>query len=298
LETLGAQDLLVRGDATRSLSRDLVFTLPVNAHQGGTTWYSLHTHFVVVLDRHSGSGWVYASGSTNGRAVVQDQLRVVRRRGRLKTTWSKVGLIGGNQDGVVSGERIELTDENFAQLAGIKPGRNTLHFQLETYGDARVKSLRVLPDTALKASPIGPGALDLRVSATPGPRLEVGELLTITARLVNKGGLPVRNVILSLSYQPSSFRLVRGHREKIAVIGKEPVTRVFVVRALSLGPQKLSLGVDSVNSSPSAVLTPTVVKPSSTNWVLWGSIGAVAVGLGLAGVGRHRLVRSRIGRRE
>lgn len=302
LRSLGVPQLVIT-HPSRSVvqSQALRYRLPAGARQGAGRWYVMRLHFLLKLASTSGPGLIDISGETNGRSSDLDEVAVSRRRGVLQLAWNQVGLIDGRREGTTHGARLELTDRNVMVNAGVQPGLNTLRFQVEQYGKARLAQLTIFGDSGIIASRLSPGVLVLHVSAHPGPTIAVGQTLTVTARIDNRGQRPVRRVSLSLDYPATQFRLLSGKAsEQVAEIGHRPYLQTYRLKAIAPGSTRarpISLAVDSVNANPGATLTPTVVARRSTNITLWLTIALAGFGGLLIAVGRtwrHQGRRSRV----
>lgn len=195
LARLGYGDLSVpgpRGGALRS-SRSVTFRLPRGAHQGGRTWYIGRVFLTVHLAPTSGSGLAYASALSGRDAFAQIKLQIRRRRNRLITTWSTVGLITGPVRRTTAGRQIRISFANYLTYDSIRAGPRRIDFQVEQFGAARVASVDVGRRSGLRVTRTGPGAVAItaRLRAAPA-RVNVPAVLDITLR--NPGDLAVTNL--------------------------------------------------------------------------------------------------------
>lgn len=275
---------------TLTRSRPYAFSLPTNAHQGGHEWFVMRLHFRLELADDSGSGLVDVSASTDGgwsSDLVEIHVRRVGSATRLH--WSKVGLIAGAATGQVVGHSLELADANIMLVRGIRPGPNTLQFELRSSGKARVARVVVYPNSGVYTSRFGPGTLRLHLSASPGPELHVGQTLHVKMTLRDPHPRPVRRVNVDLSYDKKHFRLLNppAQMQIPAVTHDRPYQRTFDLRTLAVGTPTVDVLAQSVNASPEATVTPTIVATGGFRWNVWLPLIALVAGATLFVIGRH-----------
>ena len=120
LTRLGAGALDLAAHPRRD-GRSVRYRLPAGARQGPARWYLVHVHFRATLSRHTKSGLVYVTASTDGRAGHMVTLRIRRRPGRQsRIAWTTLDLIRGGVRGVVRGRTVELDVENYVQNRGVR----------------------------------------------------------------------------------------------------------------------------------------------------------------------------------
>jgi hypothetical protein len=80
---------------------------------------------------------------------------------------------------------------NYFQYSGVRPGRNILTFAVSQQEGARIKSLRVFPDSGILVSPNGPSAVELTPSLSDRD-IRVGEpfRLKFSVRSVGEAAVP------------------------------------------------------------------------------------------------------------
>lgn len=282
------QPTLRRPFITRS--RPLPFSLPAHAHEGGDEWFVMRLHFRLELAPDSGSGLIDVSASTDG-GWSSDMIEIhVQRVGRTtRLDWSKVGLIAGAVNGHVAGRSVELADSNIMIMRGVRPGVNTMQFEVRSSENARVRRVTIYPDSGVYFTSSGPGTLQLHLSASPGPQLRVGQTLHVRMSLRDPNPRPVRRVNLALSFDKKYFQLLNPPvPTQIRVVARaRPYRHTFDLRALSVGRSTINLVTQSVNASPTANVTPTIVAAGGFRWGTWLPVITLVAGAILLGVGRH-----------
>ena len=250
----------------------------------------MHLHFGVEVAPDTGSGVVDVSASSDSRSSDLVELRIGRVANVIHLSWNKVGLIHGTATRSVVGRRVKLEDQNIMVLAGVRPGENYLQYQVEAFGQARLRRIVVYPDSGISKSSQGPGTLRLHVSAKPGPRLRVGQILHVTMNVTDPQARPVRAVTAGLSYDRKAFRLLNPPPLiQLPVVSRShPYRRIFDLRVLAVGKPTIEVGAQSVNASPEATITPTVrAGPAGFQWSLWTPLAGVALGAALIIAGRR-----------
>ncbi|MGH3033222.1 MAG: hypothetical protein ACRDON_01530 [Gaiellaceae bacterium] len=297
--TARASDLVRVGDQRFPLRADVerlsvAYRLPAGAEQGEPDWYLVRLHLRLALDPRSGNGLAYVSALTNGRAAAQVKLETRRGAAGLETTWSTVGLLEGRVERTTSARTIGVRFRNYLQLAGVRPGRNVLTFQLERYGVVQLRSLRILPDSGIEVSPLSPARVRLELTLPEG-EVAAGDRFTVRYRLTNAGDRAAQDVVVLPSFPEGVLRVV-GARERRyeALRGGDRAAGAFTFEALTAGRFQVALAVRSSANRPAALVevsvqTPTTVSGRGTSWLVAPAATLTAAALLAARRLRRRL---------
>ena len=124
------------------------------------------------------------------------------------------GLVGRS----TPGRRVEVINENFLQLGGVRPGVNTLSFAVDQLRSARVRAVQILPDSgtfALRARRKGDSRLAVTVdSASASPTAAVPVRIAPRQSALDRiAPFPVLVVVAGTALALGGAALVRRRRE-------------------------------------------------------------------------------------
>ena len=260
LRSLGSQPLDLRAGERR----ELAFVLPVGARQGPGRWYRLRMDVRVTLAPGSGDGNVYVVGSTNGRAAEMAKVRVQGGASSApRLAWSTLDLLHGPASGVVRGREVTLSSENYVQDRGVRPGANTLTFDVETLGKVRVESVTILPGSGLRVTAERPAHLVLE-PRLPAERPAVGETLTVPYVITNDGDVAARNVRIEATSESRALRLAGAPRTIETLAGGQRFDGEIRVRPTRAGNYRFELaaGTDNANRPLVEIAVPARAAPA------------------------------------
>jgi hypothetical protein len=272
----------------------VAYRLPAGAKQGAPDWYLVRLDLRLVLDPTSGNGLAYVSALTNGRAAAQVKLETRRGAAGLETTWSTVGLLDGRVERTTSARTIEVRFRNYLQLAGVKPGRNLLTFQLERYGDVKLRSVRILPDSGIEVSPLSPARVRLEVRLPEG-EVAAGDRFTVRYRLTNAGDRAAHDVVVLPTFPESALRVVGAPERRHEVLRSgQQTSGALTFEALAAGRFEVALAVRSSANRPAALIDIPVRASGATA----SARGGIWVVVPLAALGAASLLTGRRVRRR
>jgi hypothetical protein len=202
-KSLGTPQIRLSGDALQS-GASVRYVLPSGAREGPGHWYILHLHARITIDASSGDGRAYLSGTASGYGAAQIVVRV--RSGVGATEWDSVGMLNGSERHSVRGRIVDVRFANVIPYAGVRGGKNELHFKVDEYG-ARVESVVVLGDSAIEYTRIGPARLVAKATLED-EHPKVGRRLVVTLRLTNTGDRPARMIRVSTMTVGARLRLL------------------------------------------------------------------------------------------
>jgi hypothetical protein len=142
-------------------------------------------------------------------------------------------MLAGYEPHVSRARRIEVEETNFLPIAGVRPGRNTIEFQLEEFGARAVAGVRVLGDTGLYHTRAGPPVLRLGVRSPDG-KVGVGGRARLADDLSLVSGWSPEGVGITAAGRGGCARLDAGAR-RFARIGHRRVGGTLVLRAVRAG---------------------------------------------------------------
>jgi hypothetical protein len=199
-----------------------------------------------------GAGGVYQlSAGTNGRTAAQ----IIFRNGPREVTADTFGLIDGHRVDRTFGRTITTGLENYAQMEGIRPGRNRLEFHLETIRGPAPKRFEILRDSSIKLTDAHPYEIEIEGPSAP-IAATAGEEFSVPFRVTRRGGRPdvpvtMRFTGLGLESDGSaerSFRIGGGRSGEFRVQADRP------------GRYRGSIAADAYNA-PKAAIT-VIVQPA------------------------------------
>jgi hypothetical protein len=263
----------------------VAFALPSKARQGRGVWYLVRLHAVLRISAGGGPGSIYLSSLVNGAAANQVEVEV-RRTPECSSLvrWSTVDLLEGFRARESCGSTIEVDTTNFVQYRGIRPGLNHLAFQLERFRRAEVRTARILPDSGISVSRLGPAKLtfepaELTQDVHPGTRFDLPFVLR------NVGDRPARRLVVELAPVDGLDTLGATRRRYGEIAPGGTLKGAFRLRAKSLGHQQISIAAVSTANHPEIGLDLAVSPRSRDDESVAARIlsmgGVVAIGLGL-----------------
>lgn len=151
-----AVQLPVRKEPARVRLR---YRLPPGARQGSSGWYLIHLHFAITIAPGTRAGHASVSAVSHDYVGVLVKFKRSARDSRIR--WNMLDLIRGWVDRTTTSRVIEVKASNYLPFRGVRPGGNTFMVVLRRTGALRIDGLRVLADSGLQLSRLGPARLEL-----------------------------------------------------------------------------------------------------------------------------------------
>jgi len=272
------------------------YRLPPGSREGAGVWYLLRLHALVRFAPGGRRSLAYLTGATNDRTASLVKLSVPPADSNAPVRWSTSDMLNGFVERTTPGSRVEVITENFLQFAGVRPGVNTLSFTADQLGAARMRSIRILPDSGIAIMGDGPAQLSAEASASRAS-LRAGDAFRVRVIVANPSRRMARQIRVGVSVAgaavgpagPTSRRL-----RDLPPDGRAVAT--FPLRASEKGTARVVVSVDSASSSPTGVVAVRVAsKPSTLEQVgrvaiLVGAFGAALVLVALSLMRRPRRV--------
>ena len=206
------------------------------------------------IDEDSAPGLITVSSSSNGRTMAALDFRVLEPGSPPLVRGTAVSLTGSK---LRQGRKTtwEGTFANYFQYSGVRPGRNVLTFGVSQQEGARLKSLRVFPDSGILVTRNGPSAVELTPSLSDRD-IRVGESfrLKFSVRSVGEAAVPAGGKV-AISAGP--LRVIGPRSIKL---GRIPLGRA------ETGVFKL-VGERSGNSPITQRVTTSVAAAISFAWI-------------------------------
>jgi hypothetical protein len=141
------------------------FRLPDGSKQGHGSWYALRLAFEWHgMPRDGEIAYLYARW--NGAAMYQFKMTNRRSRNLSGSEWSMVDAIWGGSGGIEFTDDFRAASTNYATIAGIVPGDNTIEFELDLdFTSAKDLTVRIMRESAVIATRWGPTDVQLRGTA-------------------------------------------------------------------------------------------------------------------------------------
>jgi hypothetical protein len=254
LREMGYGDqLLAKGAYLTKIKRDNIeYRLPAGAKQGAPDWYMLKLHYSLVLSPRSGSGIVYLTASTNGRAAAMITFDVNKRGEKLKVTRSDLGLVSGNRKQASAKRVWNGAFTNYLQYKGVREGMNSLTFKFLQLGSARIDSWKIYSDTGIVRTRNGPSRIEL-IPSIGERRIVVGDRFRVGFRIQNTSRTPVPaggRVTLRVSTK-SALAVIGSDSTRLrSISGRRSVSGSFLLEARKAGSIPITLGASSWGGSP------------------------------------------------
>ena len=266
LGTLGYSEVSVPTDKVpaitspaEALNRSIPvpITLPSDARQSNDQGWILYTNFVLEFEPDSGPGWVQISADVNDRTAIQ---LTVENYG--VGYWAKwVELINGSSRVYTLDPSQTYHIANYAQVGGIKPGQGQLAFQLIIFGEARVKRLVFLEDTALIRIPLAVPTLQMQPSARDSV-LAVGREFALDLQLTSDGW-PVKSPSVQVIDPDNAFRIEYNPDAHMDALSGTKTLR-YAITPLKAGERPLYFSASTANAgNPEVRLIATVHERDS-----------------------------------
>lgn len=278
LGELGYSEVLVPTDTISTASEYLAvnrspqipITLPPNARQGHDQVWVLYAHLVLEFEPDSGAGAVQITADVNDR--TSHQLVVVNGGRGYRANHAE--LPGGENPSYTLDRLQTYRIANYAQTGGIKPGEGHLTFKLWIQGEARVKRLAFLEDTALMRFPIPaptprpqPSArapvpvLHMQPSARDST-LAVGREFALDLRLTSDD-LPVKSPSVQVIDPDNAFRIEYNPDARMDALSGTRTLR-YAITPLKAGERPLYFSASTANAgNPEVRLIATVHERDS-----------------------------------
>ena len=245
--------------------------------------YLLRQDVLVEIAQDSGPGTVSVVGQTNGSNSTEVLIKVKRDgNGRLKARWYTYDLLAGEHSGVLGDRPARIRTENYTPFNSVVPGSNTLGFSVESFGEARLDSAKVLADSGISTTWLKPARINLSVDPRDDGELVVGKAIGLDIRVANVGDRVARDVRVRLRPLSKKASLL-GRREYRfdELTGAESGT--FFVMPKREGPVKFAFSAQSANANnPGGYLNgdissgagPTIPAPP---WLLAALVSGLAI---------------------
>lgn len=270
----------------RSGSRTLAYSLPRGTVQGRPLWYLVRLDAAVDLPAADGS--YLLSVDTDGYTCLQVEYAV---RGGVTTTDS-LDLVAGRRLSRTTGPASSVHLQNYLQLHGVQPGRNTWTVTWETLSGPGARSVTVSPGSGVSATAVRPDELGLQVVRSP-VTVVLGRDADLPFRLVRRGGRPDRPVTVQLQHAGGGLPATGASSRRLPGIGSGS-SGAFRVHAAAIGRYTVGIRVDNAYNSPAALVT-VVVQPPVRRQVdpRRAAVAAAALLCGAGGLGLTRYRRRR-----
>jgi len=196
LEMLGYEDVVFEQPSDFE-KKDFHYCLPDGAKQGPEDWYLIHISYDVIVSKDSGTGSLLISSLSNDYSSAQiEVITEYNDNGALVTTWNTVDLVNDYLEYSSQGLRASGNFTNYMQTSGIRQGKSTLSFQLETFGDIKVEKVIISKDSGIEFTSVSPPHLDLEAECRT-PNAGVGAPIILYFSLTNNGDLPAKDVVVT-----------------------------------------------------------------------------------------------------
>jgi hypothetical protein len=261
LHRLGYPDE-VRHDTKADLRRPrILYRLPPTASQGPRDWYLIRLHLRVVLNRTTGPGTLYVTSTTDAATCGLVELRVDRISGR-RIDWTSSGIVNGIQHGHSRGRILELRYANYLQRAGVKGGINDLDFQLTRRGSLRVSEVRILDDSGIEFSRLGPAEVHLNAHLLSSRSvINVGHRFVVQFILSNEGERTSHRIHVGAAYSSSRVRLLRARGVEVASLRRDEASHgSFTFLARKPGRTTIFLSGDTSSNHPGDAVSVVIVR--------------------------------------
>lgn len=246
-------------------SPQIPITLPPNARQGYDQVWVLYAHLVLEFEPDSGAGAVQITADVNNR--TSHQLNVVNGGRGYRANHAE--LPGGGIPSYTLDRLQTYRIANYAQTGGIKPGEGHLTFKLRIQGEARVKRLAFLEDTALMRFPIPAPTPRPQLSARPpvpvlhmqpsarDSTLAVGREFVLDLRLTSDGW-PVKSPSVQVIDPDNAFRIEYNPDARMDILSGTKTLRYFLT-PLKAGEYPIYFSASTANAgNPEVRLIATV----------------------------------------
>jgi len=257
------------------------YRLPPGSQEGAGVWYLLRLHALVDFAPGGRRSLAYLTGATNDRTASLVKLSVPPGGSDAPVRWSTSDMLNGFVERTTGGSRVEVITENFLQFAGVRPGVNTLSFAADQLRAARVRSVRILPDSGIAIMGDGPAQLSAAASASRAS-LRTGDAFRVHVTVANPSRRVARQIRLGVSVAGDAVGPTGPTSRWLRDLppdGRAAAT--FSLRARQNGMAHVVVSVDSASSSPTSVVPVRVAsKPSILEQV--GRIVILAVVFGAA----------------
>jgi hypothetical protein len=255
-------------------------TLPPDAAQGPTTWYTFALRFrVTFADGGADRGSARVSASVNGGAAALVTLRSQADGVRVFHD----GYLAGPRNTVTLDRTTEVVYENYVQTKGIRPGPGSFEIALDDRGKL-VRELRIEP-----ASGVYPTAAHPEQLAVSAPRridARVGETIDLRYALTRRGQRADRPVTVSAETAGGPIRLdSQESRYESVGSGRDGS---FRVTAAETGQYQIRLTAQGGYNQPTATVL-VVVAPARSS----GDVAQLLAAGGLSLVGLVVLMSAR-----
>lgn len=232
--------------------------------------------------------------STHGCVGEMVNVHVRARPGRLPlVSWNTTDLIHGTRGYRGDEQSMVVRGTNYIPYCGVHPGPTQLAFEMQRYGQVRLKSAVILASSGLEVTRKDAPELKLRSSLSEEP--EVGKDFTVSYRLENLGDRPARKAYIRLISTSGSVDVIGAQTKRLHEIRH---LSKGVIHAIGTRPGSFSLeliaGASNANHPYGSIKGMVLAAGSqesslSSSW-LFVAWGAFVVG---AGLGVRLVLRSR-----
>lgn len=204
----------------------------------------------------------YLTGATNGRTASLTRLVVAPGNGPVH--WSSFDQLDGLVTRTTPGRRVEVINENFLQFGGVRPGVNTLSFAVDQLRSARVRAVRILPDSGIEITGDGPAELTADASVSRAG-VRVGEPFHVRVVVANPSRRPASQIRAHLDVDGTVVSPVGATSRRLRDLPPDGrASATFALRARRKGDSRLAVTVDSASASPTAAVPVRIAPRQST----------------------------------
>ena len=238
------------------------YRLPAGAREGADAWYLVRLHALVDFAPGTRRSLAYLTGATNGRTASLTRLVVAPGNGPVH--WSSFDQLDGLVTRTTPGRRVEVINENFLQFGGVRPGVNTLSFAVDQLRSARVRAVRILPDSGIEITGAGPAELTADASVSRAG-VRVGEPFHVRVVVANPSRRPASQIRAHLDVDGTVVSPVGATSRRLRDLPPDGrASATFALRARRKGDSRLAVTVDSASASPTAAVPVRIAPRQST----------------------------------
>jgi hypothetical protein len=266
----------------RTKGLGFAYRLPHDAFQGPTVWWLVDLRYEIEFAGRTSTGKAFVLGLTNGYAATQDRFRVRRNGSRLAIRRSTFDLVRGWKESVTSRRLIKVRSRNYLQFSGVRPGRNVLSMEVETYGGVRVRSVRVSNKSAVVVTRRPPPKLALPTVgvSVDGPKDAVhqGDKFRVGFTLENRAVEPVHGITVQLLTRSAALGSVMPRQLPVPIL-RHRLHGEFSVRAEEEGRSQVVLWIGrGIDARPAALISLRVLaRGDQSGLSRWSVIGLALI---------------------
>ena len=277
------------------VARSVDFELPSDAHQGPSTWYLLRLHATITMRRDTRDGVAYLTAATNGRVAAMIEIDADPSRRQLD--YSYLDLINGSTRGTESSDHVTVSLRNYLQVEGVRPGTNTLRFDLTVRRGAQIERAVIEQDSGVDQTDESPFVVSTtgQVSTRTAP---VGTVIRVPFVLGTDGSRYSRELLVA-PLETAGIRPLDTKPARVAFDAKGRYAGQLRFRAAGVGRRLIRIRITGPRVMPRVrTLGTVVVVPSGTRgtgpaWFVAAALAAIGGGL-LVAAGRARRSRAKL----